>query len=46
MQNLSSFEKYLIKYYLTQKLTEMRINGSIWEKTVQLQKILDKLEVF
>ena len=45
MQNLSSFEKYLIKYYLTQKLTEMRINGSIWEKTVQLQKDLTQKQI-
>lgn len=46
MENLSSFERYLIKYYLKQKLDEMRYNNAISEKIIQLEKIINKLEVF
>lgn len=46
MEKLTSFERYLIKYYLRQKLSEMKINNAINGKVEDLEKIIDKLEVF
>ena len=46
MEKLSSFERYMVKYYLRQKLDEMRYNDAIYEKISVLKKIIDKLEVF
>ena len=46
MNGLTSFERYMIRYYLRQKLDEMRYNNAIPEKILFLEKIIDKLEVF
>lgn len=46
METLTSYERYLIKYYLRQKLSEMKFNDVINAKIEELEKIINKLYVF
>ena len=46
MDNLTSFERFLVKYYLEQKLAEMKYNHAVFEKKIQLEKIIKKIETF